>query len=69
AEGLAFFRVIAPLVAAADPAAAETVTEVLSLDNPPAEDGGERVATALESVYDKLGITAEQVGTFEPTPE
>lgn len=64
AEGWAFFRVLEPFVAEVDPAAADTIAGVLDLANEPAADSGETVRTALESVYDGLGLTAEQVGEY-----
>jgi hypothetical protein len=65
AEGLAFWRVVAPYVAAVDAAAADEVDAVFDLANDPAGDGGDTVRTALEGTYDGLGITAEQVGTLQ----
>lgn len=65
AEGWAFYRVIEPLVADADPEAADTIADILSLDSEPQEGAGDTVRQALESVYDDLGITAEDVGTYE----
>lgn len=63
AEGWAFFRVIEPLVARADAGAAATIDSVLNLKNAPSTGSGEKVRTALESVYGKLEITKAEVGT------
>lgn len=64
AEGWAFFRIVEPLVAEVDADAADTIAGVLSLDSEPAPDSGETVRTALESTYEGLGVTAEDIGTF-----
>lgn len=64
AEGLAFFRVVAPLVAAADPGAARTTLDALDVTAGPRAGMGDRVATALEGAYEGLGITPAEIGTF-----
>ncbi|MDA0265023.1 MAG: FEA1-related lipoprotein [Chloroflexi bacterium] len=63
AEGLAFYRVIEPLIAGADAGVASEVGAYLNLANPPA-DAEPAVREALESVYQQLGITADQVGNL-----
>lgn len=64
AEGLAFFRVVAPLVAGADEAAARSVLRELDVSRGPRAGLGGRVADALEGTYAALGIAPEEVGTF-----
>jgi Low iron-inducible periplasmic protein len=64
AEGLAFFRVVAPLVAEAGPAAARTVIDELDVGAAPRAGIGARVSAALEGAYPKLGITAAEIGAF-----
>jgi hypothetical protein len=63
AEGWAFFRVIEPLIAKADPDVASTVAGYFDLANPPSE-ADPAVREALESVYPMLGISAEEVGSL-----
>jgi hypothetical protein len=63
AEGWAFFRVIEPLIAKADPDVASTLAQHFDLANPPAE-ADPAVREALESVYPILGISTEQVGAL-----
>lgn len=64
AEGWAYFRVIEPLVAQVDPAAASAVAGVFDLKASPAKGSGERVAGALAKAYDGLRIRASEVGTY-----
>lgn len=64
AEGLAFFRVVAPLVAEADEAAARSVLRELDPARGLRAGLGERVATALEGAYGGLGIAPHEIGTF-----
>ncbi len=63
AEGWAFFRVIEPMIAAADPSVAATIDGIYNLENEPT-DPGSKVLDALESVYPALGITKSEVGTL-----
>jgi hypothetical protein len=65
AEGWAFYRVLAPFVAEVDPAADDAISGVLDLANEPSADAGETVRTALEGVYDGLGLTAEEIGQYD----
>lgn len=65
AEGWAFYRVIEPLVALADPEVAATVDGYLNLGNEPRAGAGDAIRSALESVYPALGITADEVGTLQ----
>lgn len=64
AEGLAFFRVVAPLVARVDPAAARAVLAEFDLARAPRRGLGDRVATALGRTYRPLGLTRADIGTF-----
>ncbi len=65
AEGWAFFRVIEPLVAGVDPQAATTIAGRYDLGvGAPQAGSGEAVLTAIESVYEGLGIAASEVGTL-----
>lgn len=64
AEGWAFYKVIEPMVAAADPDVADTVSSFYDLSSPPQAGQADAVRSALESVYADLGITAEMVGTL-----
>jgi hypothetical protein len=68
AEGWAYFRVIEPLVAQANSAAARAVADVLDLKAKPASGSGEKVASALAKAFDGLGIRTEEVGAFRATP-
>jgi len=63
AEGLSFYMVIEPMVAAADASAAATISSVYDLSNE-AADPGSSVLEALESVYSALGISADEVGSL-----
>ena len=63
AEGLSFYMVIEPMVAAADSSAAETISGVYDLSNE-AADPGSSVLEALESVYSALGISADEIGSL-----
>lgn len=64
AEGWAFYRVIEPLIAAADTGVAQTIDGYLSLENEPQAGAGPAVLAALESIYSDLGISAEEVGAY-----
>ncbi len=64
AEGWAYFRVIEPLVAKANPTAARAVVEVYDLKAKPASGSGEKVASALAQAYGALGIRAAEVGAY-----
>lgn len=62
AEGLAFFRVIEPILADAG-ADVDTIDAVLSLENEPGANGGEdEVRAALQPAFDTLGISDEDIG-------
>ena len=63
AEGLSFYMVIEPMVAAADSSAAATISGVYDLSNE-AADPGSSVLEALESVYSALGISADEIGSL-----
>lgn len=63
AEGWAFYRVIEPLIARADASIASEVGAYFDLANSPA-DADPAVREALESVYQRLGITAGEVGSL-----
>ena len=63
AEGWGFFRVIEPLLAAADPSAADAIADRFDLSaGAPQAASSEAVESAIESTYESLGITAEDVG-------
>jgi hypothetical protein len=64
AEGWAYFRVIEPLVAGANGAAARTVVAVFDLKAKPAQGSGEKVAAALAKTYEPLGIRTSEVGRY-----
>lgn len=63
-EGWAFYRVIEPMVAAADPAAAELISSVYDPSNAPTAGQADAVREALEAIYADLGVTKEMVGTL-----
>ena len=65
AEGLAFYRVIEPMVALADAEAAATIAGYFDLSSEPNALAGPAVQSALESVYDTWGISASDVGTLQ----
>lgn len=62
AEGLAFFRVVAPLVAATDEEAARAVLERFDLAREPQAGAGAAVEEALSGVYEPLGIDPRELG-------
>lgn len=64
AEGWSFYRVIEPMVAKADPAAAELISSVYDLSNPPTAGQADAVREALEAIYADLGVTKEMIGTL-----
>lgn len=63
-EGLAFFRVIEPIVAAAG-ADVDAITIVLDPASPGAQGGGDEVRAALQPAWDALGISADDIGELE----
>ncbi|MQG87403.1 MAG: hypothetical protein FI699_00840 [SAR202 cluster bacterium] len=65
AEGLAFYRVIEPMVAQADAEAAATIAGYYDLSSEPNALAGPAVQSALESVYDTWGISTSDVGTLQ----
>lgn len=65
AEGWSFYRVIEPLVAEADPDVARKVAGYFDLASQPSAEAKSVVPEALASVYEKLGIAAEQVGELQ----
>ena len=63
AEGWAFFRIIEPFVAAVDAEDAFAIAARYDLGaGDPQTGSGDTVQTALESVYDGLGVTPEEIG-------
>jgi hypothetical protein len=63
AEGWGFFRVIEPLVADVDPAAADVIAGTFDLSaGDPQAGSAEAVESAIQSTYEALRITAEEVG-------
>lgn len=64
AEGFVFFRTIAPLVNMTNPATAREVLSIMTPGAPVATGASSKVATALEPVYAKWNLTAEDMGTL-----
>lgn len=65
AEGLAFFRVIEPDIAAAG-GDVDTINRILDISNEPGANGfGDEVRAALEPALGELGIDASDIGTLE----
>ncbi|HUG85888.1 MAG TPA: FEA1-related lipoprotein, partial [Euzebya sp.] len=65
AEGLSFFRVIAPIVAQTG-ADVEAINAVFDLFGEPASAGGEdEVRAALQPAFDTLSIAAEDIGELQ----
>ncbi len=60
-EGLAFFRVIEPIVADAG-ADVEAITAILDPTSPEPSGGGDEVRDALQPAWDALGIDADDIG-------
>ena len=63
-EGLAFFRVIEPIVAGAG-ADVDAVNAVFDLDAPAENGGGDEVRAALQPAWDLLGIAADDIGELQ----
>ncbi|MCH1513009.1 MAG: FEA1-related lipoprotein, partial [Acidimicrobiales bacterium] len=61
AEGFAFWRVIEPLLGAAD---ADAINAILDIANEPGSGGGAEIRTALQPAWTALGITADDIGTY-----
>ncbi|PSC73808.1 iron starvation induced [Micractinium conductrix] len=61
AEGVAFYRTIAPLVAEVSPADAETITTALMV---PAKGVANKVEAAFEATLEAYGVTPTDVGTL-----
>jgi hypothetical protein len=64
AAGLAYFRVIEPLVAGANPRSARAVSAVFDLTKAPGEGAGAAVDRAFADAYDALGIRPSEVGQY-----
>ena len=62
-EGLAFWRVIEPLVAG--DADVDAINEVLDLQREPQDGDGDTVRAALEPAWESLGITEDEIGTLQ----
>ena len=65
AEGLAFWRVIEPIVGDVDKASTDAINTVFQLSNPPKSGTEGDVRKALEPIWMSLGISAEEVGTLQ----
>lgn len=63
-EGLAFFRVIEPIVAGLG-ADVETIATILDPAAPGENGGGDEVRAALQPAWDALGITADDIGELQ----
>jgi len=63
-EGLAFFRVVEPIVAAAG-ADVDTINAIFDLDAPAENGGGDEVRAALQPAWDALGISADDIGELQ----
>lgn len=63
-EGLAFFRVIEPIVGPAG-ADVDTIDAIFDLDAPAQNGGGDEVRAALQPAWDVLGITADDIGELQ----
>jgi hypothetical protein len=64
AEGLAYLRVIEPLIAKANTTAARTVAGVFDPASKPAPGSASKVTAALSGAYEALRISASDVGTL-----
>lgn len=64
-EGWAFYRVIAPMVAAADADADATISTFYDLATTPAAGGGQAVVVAVRDAAEALGIGAGELGELE----
>ena len=66
AEGWAFSAAVLPQIAQCDAGAATTIRDNLDVANAePMKDGVAAVKTAIEGVYDCLGITCTDVGAYQ----
>jgi hypothetical protein len=65
AEGLAFWRVIEPIVGDIDKASTDAINTVFQLSNPPKSGTEEDVRKAVEPIWTSLDISAEEVGTLQ----
>lgn len=63
-EGLAFFRVIEPIVADLG-ADVDTINTILDPAAPGENGGGDEVRAALQPAWDALGITADDIGELQ----
>lgn len=63
AEGYTFFRTIAPLVNMTNPAAAKAVMDVMTPGTPIAAGSNQKVAAALQPVYARWNLTADDLGS------
>jgi hypothetical protein len=62
AGGLAHYRVIAPLVAVVDEAAARTALDALDIETGPSPGMARTITRALQSTYEGLGIARAEIG-------
>ncbi len=65
AEGGAFLRVIQPLLADADTAAAEQLATVYDLETEPTEGAGATVDRAVAALASAMGISNADIGTLQ----
>ena len=65
AEGYAFYRVIAPQIAAASAEAAKAIETALGGARPPTKAQADTALQALRDAYDPLGVTAEDIGSLQ----
>lgn len=63
-EGLAFFRVIEPIVAGLG-ADVDTISTILDPAAPGENGGGDEVRAALQPAWDALGISADDIGELQ----
>jgi hypothetical protein len=66
AEGQAFYRIIAPMVAAADPACNDVIDQLYNFDQTPVP-GVQYYCEAVTCIPAALGVTATELGTLEDT--
>lgn len=62
AAGWAYYRVVEPLVAAANTTSARALSTVFDLSSKPAAGSAGKVTSALAAAYEPLGISAADVG-------
>jgi len=68
ASGWAYYRVVEPLVAAANTTSARAVGGVFDLSSQPAAGSAAKVTSALAAAYGPLGISPDEVGQLPGGP-